>query len=792
MKKIELLAPAGSMDSVYAAVQMKADAIYIGGSKFSARAYAFNFDDENITLAVDYCHIYGVRVYVTLNTLVKDNELKDIMEYVGFLYSIGVDALLVQDTGLIYLIRNNFPDFELHASTQMTIHNGEAALFLKEIGFKRIVLSRELSLKEIEYISNTLKLETEVFIHGALCICYSGQCLMSSIIGGRSGNRGRCAQPCRLPYTLIDKSTNKEHKAYILSPKDTCTLENLKDIVASGTSSLKIEGRMKKPEYVAGVVEIYRRALDNVYNNKIQKLDKDTKVLTQLFNREGFSKAYLYGNKGKDMMAYKVPKNSGISIGLASNDLSVTLLEDVALKDGIMFGEDGFTLSKIIKDGVEVAVGLKGDRVILKPTKYKASDLLYKISDAHLMKELALSYSEKFNRKIQLDFSIEFRINKPLKISTSYLGENFSVQGDFVQEAISKPLDKQRLIKNISKTGDTPFIINEVTFESFEEGFIPMASLNLVRRKLIEAVQNNIIRKYKREKTNTQINYNKGLELQVDKDIEFTQNKDDNILPKTLIYVSSEEQLKAVIEMGFNNIAINPFMRGVNLDLNNGDINTYLKVPNIIKSEFKSICEFIEDNLVNIKGIITANLGVISKFNKKITIIGDYKLNVFNSYASDFYKSYLTGTCISAELNAMEIKKMAYKSSLPLQIMVYGKYELMVSEYCAIGSVFGNKSENKNCIANCSKGSYTLKDRKGVEFSIKTDKYCRSYIYNNVPVNLIANIDEIKKNNISSFRLDFIHENYEETIEVLNNYIKKNWQGDFKNYTRGHYKRGVE
>lgn len=792
MKKIELLAPAGSMESVYAAVQMGADAIYMGGSKFSARAYASNFDEENITLAVDYCHIYGVRVYVTLNTLAKDNELKEIMEYVGLLYSIGVDALLVQDTGLIYLIRNNFPDFELHASTQMTVHNGEAALFLKKIGFKRIVLSRELSLEEIDYISNTLNVETEVFIHGALCICYSGQCLMSSIIGGRSGNRGRCAQPCRLPYTLIDKGNNEEYKAYLLSPKDICTLDSLKDIVKSGTSSLKIEGRMKRAEYVAGTVEIYRRALNNIYNNKIQKLDKDTKVLTQLFNREGFSKAYLYGNTGKDMMAYKVPKNSGIPIGIASNDLTVTLLEDVALKDGVMFLEDGFTLSKLIKDGVDVEVALKGDRVLLKPTKFKAGDSLYKITDVQLMNKLAQSYSDKYRRKIGINLLIEFSVNKPLRISTNYLGRTFEMIGDLVQKAINKPLDKDRIIKSLSKTGDTPFIINEVTFESFEDGFMPMASLNLVRRELVESVQNFIIEKYKRENTNTQINYNKGLALQEDnKGIEVTREK-DKIMPETLIVVSSDEQLRAATKMGFNNIAINPFMRGCTMDLNMKDVNTYIKVPNIIKGEFESVCEFIENNIGNIKGIITANLGIISRFNKRTMVIGDYKLNIFNSYAGDFYKEFLTGTCISAELNAAEIKKIAYKSSLPLQIMVYGKYELMASEYCAIGSVFGNKSKNKTCLSNCSKESYTLKDRKGVEFSINTDRYCRSYIYNNVPVNLIPNIEEIKKNKISSFRLDFIEESYEETIEVLRNYIIKEWLGDFKNYTRGHYKRGVE
>ncbi|MBZ9635334.1 DUF3656 domain-containing U32 family peptidase [Clostridium sp. FP1] len=792
MKKIELLAPAGSMESVIAAVQMRADAVYIGGSKFSARAYAFNFDNENITRAVDYCHIYGVRVYVTLNTLVKDNELKEIMEYVGFLYSIGVDALIVQDTGLIYLIRNNFPGFELHASTQMTIHNGEGALFLKNIGFKRIVLSRELSLKEIDYISNTLKVETEVFVHGALCICYSGQCLMSSIIGGRSGNRGRCAQPCRLPYTLIDKNTNKEHKAYILSPKDTCTLDNLKDIVRTGTSSLKIEGRMKKPEYVSGVVEIYRRELDNIYNNKIQKLDGDTKVLTQLFNREGFSKAYLYGNSGKDMMAYKVPKNSGIPIGKVAADLSVTLLEKVALKDGVMFNEDGFAISKIIVKGMEVQNAVMGDRVLLKPTKYKAGDILYKISDVKLMNELSKSYSDAFKRKIELNLLIDFSVNKPLCISTIYMGKNFNAFGEIVQAALNKPLDSERIIKNLSKTGDTPFKINEVNFENFEDGFLPMAALNSVRRELTESIQNYITEKYKRENSGKQINYNKKKSLQVENNFIEASDKKDSTIPETLIYVSNEQQLRAVIEMGFDNIAINPFMRECNIDFNKYDVNIYLKVPNIIKGEFESVCEFIENNLGNIKGIITANLGIINRFNKKISIIGDYKLNIFNSYAGDFYKDFLTGTCISAELNQKEIKEIGAKSSLPLQIMVYGKYELMVSEYCAIGSVFGGKSDNKTCSEKCTTGCYTLKDRMNEEFRINTDKYCRSYIYNNVPVNLISNMTEIIKNNISCFRLDFIHENYEETLEVLHNYIKRTWSTEFKDYTRGHYKRGVE
>ncbi|MDD3225540.1 MAG: U32 family peptidase, partial [Clostridium sp.] len=260
MRKIELLAPCGTMESLYAAVQNGADAVYLGGSKFSARAYAANFDEDNMIKAVNYCHSYGVKIYVTVNTLLKEEEIKDALMYAGFLRKIGVDALIVQDTGLIYLIRNNFPDFELHASTQMTIHNDMGAKYFIDKGFKRVVLSRELSLNEIEHISKDLKIETEIFVHGALCVSYSGQCLMSSLIGGRSGNRGRCAQSCRMPYT-IEKGSD-EIKGYLLSPKDICTLPEIHNIIKTGASSLKIEGRMKRPEYVATVVRVYRDLID--------------------------------------------------------------------------------------------------------------------------------------------------------------------------------------------------------------------------------------------------------------------------------------------------------------------------------------------------------------------------------------------------------------------------------------------------------------------------------------------------------------------------------------------------
>ena len=282
MNKLEVLAPAGSMESLYAAINKGADAVYLGGNKFSARAYASNFDNENMQKAIDYAHSYGVKIYVTINTILKENEIEEAVRYVGYLYEIGADALIIQDLGLFKRIKEEYPDLELHASTQMTIHNGEAAIYFKEKGFHRVVLSREMTIDEIKYISTDLMIETEMFVHGAICVSYSGQCLMSSIIGGRSGNRGRCAQPCRMEYTLKGEKSG-EQKGHLLSPKDMCTIDDIKDIVESGTHSLKIEGRMKRPEYVAGVVDNYRKAVDKILFKKKYNVQEGKGQLLHLF-----------------------------------------------------------------------------------------------------------------------------------------------------------------------------------------------------------------------------------------------------------------------------------------------------------------------------------------------------------------------------------------------------------------------------------------------------------------------------------------------------------------------------
>lgn len=646
MNKIELLAPAGSMESLIAAINNGADAIYLGGNKFSARAYASNFDNETMMKAVDYAHSYNVKVYVTINTILKQSELKEALKYAGYLYEIGVDAIIIQDLGLVKLIRDVYPDFELHASTQMTIHNAEGALYFREKGMQRIVLSRELTVDEIKYISKDLGIETEIFVHGALCVCYSGQCLMSSMIGGRSGNRGRCAQPCRMQYTLKGENFG-ERKAYLLSPKDTCFIDDMDAIIKSGTSSLKVEGRMKKPEYVAGVTRNYRKAIDKVLVNTKFDLQRGRQELAQLFNREGFAKAYLYKNVGKDMMSYNYPKNTGVYIGQVSNSGEVKLEASVSLGDGIRFNDDGFTLSKILNNNNEVKEAFKGETVKLFPIGgYKKGYKLYKMSDKKLYDELNDDL-KPYKRKINLTGEIEFKVNTPLCIKAKYNKKEYRVYGEMVEEATNKPLTRERIEESLRKSGEIPYRFDKIIFDVFDDGFIRISSINNLRRELFEKILKEEISSYRRKRTEGTIK-------------EYNAKCQEN-----LGYIYScitKDQLKALLEDDkAQNIALDIFFSRQKHALNKNDLknlyetskdkNIYLKVPSIIKQEFNSIVKIIDELKPYIKGIITSNAGIIKIYKDKLFIIGDYKLNIFNKEAAEFYAQDVDIPFLSLELN---------------------------------------------------------------------------------------------------------------------------------------------
>ncbi|NRT89431.1 U32 family peptidase [Clostridium beijerinckii] len=786
MNKIELLAPAGSMESLIAAINNGADAIYLGGNKFSARAYASNFDNETMMKAVDYAHSYNVKVYVTINTILKQSELKEALKYAGYLYEIGVDAIIIQDLGLVKLIRDVYPDFELHASTQMTIHNAEGALYFREKGMQRIVLSRELTLDEIKYISKDLGIETEIFVHGALCVCYSGQCLMSSMIGGRSGNRGRCAQPCRMQYTLKGENFG-ERKAYLLSPKDTCFIDDMEAIIKSGTSSLKVEGRMKKPEYVAGVTRNYRKAIDKVLVNTKFDLQRGRQELAQLFNREGFAKAYLYKNVGKDMMSYNYPKNTGVYIGQVSNSGEVKLEASVSLGDGIRFNDDGFTLSKILNNNNEVKEAFKGETVKLFPTGgYKKGYKLYKMSDKKLYDELNDDL-KPYKRKINLTGEIEFKVNAPLCIKAKYNKKEYRVYGEMVEEATNKPLTRERVEEALRKSGEIPYKFDKIFFDIFDDGFIRISAINNLRRELFEKILKEEVSSYRRKRTEGPIK-------------EWNAKCQEN-----LGYIYScitKDQLKALLEDNkAQNIALDIFFSRQKHALNKNDLknlyetskdkNIYLKVPSIIKQEFNSIVKIIDELKPYIKGIITSNAGIIKIYKDKLFIIGDYKLNIFNKDAAEFYAQDVDIPFLSLELNRKEIKELMKHTNCNIGTNIYGKTELMISEYCPMGSTFGNKSSKKECSGVCMKDNFKLIDRMNESFTVLGDNSCRSYILNSIATNLIDEMEELKSFNISNFRVDFKDESYDEVKDVLNQIANKA-KNENNKYTKGHYKRGVE
>ena len=783
MEKVEILAPAGSMESLVAAINKGADAVYLGGNKFSARAYASNFDNDNMLKAVDYAHSYDVKIYVTLNTILKENEIEEAVRYVGYLYEIGVDALIIQDLGLLKRIKEDFPLMEVHASTQMTIHNGEAAVYFKDKGFHRIVLSREMTLEEIKYISKDLGIETEMFVHGAICVAYSGQCLMSSMIGGRSGNRGRCAQPCRMEYTLRGEKSG-ETKGHLLSPKDMCTIEDVEDIVETGVYSLKIEGRMKRAEYVAGVVDNYKKAVNKVLYNKKYDEQAGKRQLLQLFNRSGFTNAYLKKNTGKDMMSFNSPKNSGISLGVVDKSGDIVIKEDLAVGDGIRYRDKGFTLSKIVHNGNEVKSAKRGDKVKLYPIDYKKGDELFKSLNKQLFDELE-EYLKPYTKKIALNAIVDFSVDKPVTIRINYKGNFYEVQGEVVQKAEKRPLDQERIKEALKKSGDVAFKIENIEFENFEDGFMRVSDLNNLRRDIIEKITKEVCRSYRRKRPA------KG-----DKSKVSSEKTNVEIICSCI----TKEQVEALIEMKIENIAVDLFSREKNsvkkkdlLELAEKykDINFYVKTSTIVKGEFNKVVNTIEEVSSYIKGIITSNVGIISKFKDKLYIIGDYKLNIVNSQSLAFYQEDVDVPTLSLELNRGEIKSLMKNANGNAAMVVYGKPELMISEYCPIGSTFGGRNKDSGCNGICSKDKFKLIDRVNEELRVMTDLYCRSYILNPVPLNIIDEIEELKGFGITTFRFDFRDETYKEVKNVIS--ILKNGDAfDSKEYTKGHYRRGVE
>lgn len=495
MKKVELLAPAGNMDSLKAAVMAGCDAVYLGGVLFGARAFAGNFTNEEIVDAINYAHLYGVKVYVTINTIIYDSEVERFLDYVRFLHKNNVDAVIIQDIGMFDLLRKKFPNLELHASTQMNIHNYDGALLAKKLGFKRVVMARETPIDVIKKIKEEIDIEIEVFIHGALCVSYSGECLLSALVGKRSGNRGTCAQICRKKYDFYDDDKNKLNtNNYLLSTKDLCTLKYIDKLIEIGVDSLKIEGRMKRSPYVYLVTKTYRKVIDNYYNTGKLKIDENDIIeLKKMFNRN-FTKGFMLNEDNNNFTYDKRPNNIGIEVGQViskvKNDLKIKLTYDVSVHDGLRILDDkedkGLVINKMFINNKSVLEAKKGDVITLKYDKYveKNSKVLLTSSKKQLDSiSEAIKNQERF---IYIDLNFTAKENENLKLTiTDGLNTVTEVLDKTPMRAINKETSHDVIKKQLSKLGNTVYKARSITLNLDDNLFINIKDINEIRRRAI-------------------------------------------------------------------------------------------------------------------------------------------------------------------------------------------------------------------------------------------------------------------------------------------------------------------
>ena len=806
MNEIELLAPVGSFDALKAAVQNGANAVYLGGKDFSARASANNFDREELIEAVKYAHIRDVRVFVTTNTLIKQDEIEDFVEYAKFLYDIDVDALIMQDIGVAMLIHDLLPDFELHASTQMVAHSLEDVQYLESVGFKRVVLARELTVDEIKYICDNTNVDIEIFVHGALCVCYSGGCLMSSMIGNRSGNRGRCAQPCRQKYTMIDISTGEEihsNGEYLLSTKDLNTIEDVDKIIETGVLSLKIEGRMKKPEYVATVINSYRNAIDEYQATKKVNISTETmEDLYTIFNRK-FTKGLILGEVGEDVMNSNVPNNQGLYVGKVvdynkkAKRLKIKLEGTLKKGDGINLG--GGTIGRIIK-GKEIAqIGYKGETIELDFIgEARKNQPVFKTSDTNLIDKAQKTYTQdKEFAKSLIDAEITIKLGEYPELKLIDKNNNsVTVKGDkLVEKALKVALGEEKIETQIKKLGNTPYELDDLKINLDEGVSMPISLINQMRREAIELLDEARIPVKGRAYKDSKIKYSPK-----------KYAKDINSNSKIRVKINNIEALKSIINLDIDMIYyedVATLEQAMAMATANNKKLIY-SAPRIVRNkEYKRLEKSNEYCKENVQISALGQVKYYKENSENVSFDVDYYLNPFNSETINHYKKEgATTVCISQELNIHEIKETTKYTDMEIETVAYGYIPMMLSEYCPMGVVARSCKKDKRC-ATCKESKYVLRDFKGEEYRISQDLFCRSTIYNSIANCLINNLDELSDAGINVFRLDFTHESPEliskitkAFINTVNNdlYVDVDDQEIFDNMetTLGHLYKGVE
>lgn len=837
MGKREVLAPAGTYECFRAAINAGADAVYLGGSMFGARAFAGNFEEAELIKAIRTAHLYGRKVYLTVNTLLRNDELEKLVQYVKPYYEEGLDAVIVQDYGVFAVLREAFPGLDLHASTQMTITGKYGAQLLKDMGAVRVVPARELSAEEIRDIYDNVDIEIESFVHGALCYCYSGQCLLSSMIGGRSGNRGRCAQPCRLTY-----SANGISEKYLLSPKDMCTIEAVPDILDAGVYSLKIEGRMKSPEYVAGVSYAYRKYVD-MYLEKgrdgYRVEEQDIRQLMDLYNRGGFCKGYYYAQNDKSMMTFDRPNHQGIVVGNIKNG-ELILSQEVNPGDVLEF-----------PDGSEYTTptGKKSGRLALPKgvlKNHKNGAAVYRTRNNELLGQLRAGYIDN-DIKIPVRMEIFLKSGERACLKLLSGDKELVVYGDVLEPSDKRPAVREDVVKQLKKLGGTAFSSDEGSIVTDIQGspFVPVRLLNDLRRNALEELESMLLSGYKRNheymkvqasmtagvleadaaqenagvqeiadaqenagiQENTAAQCNAACEAVLAERRHYSEGQHD-----ITVQVMNKEQLEAVLRTAHNNVSriyISTELSGIDgaimmkgmvdeynagISANNRKIEVYMAMPYIFRDRAVTLFERkLEDvKAAGFDGMLIRSPEELGYIRKKGLyelyagrVVADYNVYTYNKAAFDEYiRLGIHDFTLSEELNAGQLRglcRSVQDRNIYLEKLVYGYLPLMVTAGCTLKYT----SKDKPC---GRPGVYYLTDRKGKQLAaLNSCSYCYNLIYNSVPEYLLDKPDEIRNMGVDALRLSFSIEGADE----VENIMKMN-ADSVKAYTRGHYNRGVD
>ena len=807
---MELLAPAGTMENFMAALESGADAIYLGGKVFNARAHAANFGIDELREAVRLAHILDVSVYVTVNILIGDTELKDLEQYIKDLDSIGVDAIIVQDLAVAEIAKRVAPNIHLHGSTQMTAATLDAVRFYESLGFTRVVLARELSLKEIQHICKHCKAEIEVFVHGALCVCYSGQCLMSSFIGGRSGNRGACAQPCRLPYELLDskgESVLPKHEAYLLSPKDLNYSEHMNELVAAGVTSFKVEGRMKKVSYVRQVIGTYREILDEASIHENQR-----KALASGFNR-GFSTAYLEDMVGRQMMTVVAPNHQGKPIGESytkKGEVYLSLTEPI---------EQG-SLVKILQSNGSVTYYTVDDEwTCVSDTLYKgrpaeglAVGQLYLASTPKNTKSRGLQeFTRKYDMSVYLSVGSNGETNYTELTAILDSGLSVIVTNEYVPAIANKvPTSLEKVTEQLGRLGNTLFRLSYVDIPDGPYMW-PASVLNALRRDAVTALETALITHHVESWQALQVTGD------VDYDFKAQHELSYDTCPMISARVDEIEGVKAAISGGAQKIVFGgdrlsrtPYALSIYDEVARlcaqSDVICTFATPRVVKDDeveaYKHTLEaIVQAHPDSISIHVTQALLWLRELGYTGAIEADTGLNIFNTPTLHFWEQ-LHISCVnpSQELTLKQITELAKHSHVPIETMIHGYTEMMISEYCAIASFVGTGSK-VNCPMPCVKESYSLKDRKGEIFPIRTDPYCRMHIMNSHEMDMRAYVPMLLQKGISILRVDGRHMKPSYVKDIVSQYVgiatgtmeapPKKIDSQGESITRGHYFRGI-